>query len=525
MEIKCPYCNNVPEIDIFDTIQGVKFLCRNKDNMNITHYGIFSINNFYKYFIGNKDIDKYMEKFKEEINNISENDKNTIPEIKYFIKFTKEFDELISTLYKTYTKFKNYFYKILLIKKLINKETDNIEEKGGIYYSHSDIINKMQETINYINNSIKIKEEFPKILSNNDINQKIDEIIKYEGNKNNFNLNEIKKDFEYKNSLNNNICIKKLIKFENDDNYKGLFLKLNEELAPADFIYVYQIKNVFSEFTTFFQIFDKKFNIIMTQFVIAEQLFQIMQLKDNCILLKTKKKAKIIKLDINNKTINIIQEIDSMSKFFIEALINNNEESLLLQTNENFCFYKNNKKGETIYKIKPEKFTTKIKGDELFLIDNYNFISLFRKDIRFYEIINIFNPEINSNQLNIKKIKRISTNYTFLSGIQFISEDKQKVIIGSSNHLFLLSIKYKEIVTIFSYYRIERSYSGLNNECYLCLSDWISGHKIIRQINIDKGGNLVFQGNNYFEKFDFYIKNGLLDLGNKMCYIEDKSKY
>ena len=68
---------------------------------------------------------------------------------------------------------------------------------------------------------------------------------------------------------------------------------------------------------------------------------------------------------------------------------------------------------------------------------------------------------------------------------------------------------------------MERMYSGYNNECYICLSDWISKHKIIRQINIDKDGNIIVEGNNYFEKIDFYNKNGLIDLGDTICYIED----
>ena len=71
---------------------------------------------------------------------------------------------------------------------------------------------------------------------------------------------------------------------------------------------------------------------------------------------------------------------------------------------------------------------------------------------------------------------------------------------------------------------MEIMHKGINNECYICLSDWISGHKIIRQININKEGDLIVEGNNYFEKFDFYNKNGLIDLGDTIAYIEDHNK-
>ena len=185
-------------------------------------------------------------------------------------------------------------------------------------------------------------------------------------------------------------------------------------------------------------------------------------------------------------------------------------------------FIKKINKIETLYEYSFYKLTTKIKGEELFLIDNSNFISLFRKDIRFYEIIYKFNNQSPTNEIDIKKTKRISISYSFLSGIQFIGENKQNIIISGTNLLFLLSCKYKEIVTIISYNNIGSIYKGFNNECYLCLSDWISSHKIIRQININKEGILIMEGNNYFEKIDLYNKYGLIDLGDNIYYLEDK---
>ena len=523
MEIKCSFCHVTPEIDVYDNIQGIKFVCKDKNN-NINHYGLYSINNFYKYFFQNNNSNNDIEIFfKQAEINLNKNTNNNIPSITNFISFTKKFDALLIKLNKIYENLKQYFYKILFVKMQISKKKDNENEKEGKYYLLSNIIEKMEETINYINNSMLIKEEFPKILSSDEINLKLNEIVKLEGNKNNVNINQFKKDFEYKNTIKSNICIKRLVKFENDENYMGSFIKLNESLFPACFIYSYQIKNALRWFDTFFQIYNKYLNLLMNQFICPEKILQILQLKDNSVLLKLKNKAMIIKIDINNKKIDIIQEIESVSKFFIETLVNDDEESLLLQTNSNSCLYKINKKNKNqkiLYIPQQINFSTKIKGDELFFIDNYNFISLFRKDIRFYEIVNM-NEQ---NQFDLIKRKRISTNYSILSGIQFIGENNKYVIIGSFQHLFLISCKYKEIIQIFFYYRMEIMHKGLNNECYICLSEWISGHKIIRQININKDGDLIVEGNNYFEKFDFYNKNGLIDLGDTICYIEDNNK-
>ena len=142
-----------------------------------------------------------------------------------------------------------------------------------------------------------------------------------------------------------------------------------------------------------------------------------------------------------------------------------------------------------------------------------------------YEIVDKNNESNKNNeQFDLIKKKRISTNYSILSGIQFIGEKNNFVITRSFQHLFLISCKYQEIVSIFCYYRMEIMHKGINNECYICLSDWISGHKIIRQININKEGDLIVEGNNYFEKFDFYNKNGLIDLGDTIAYIEDHNK-
>ena len=68
---------------------------------------------------------------------------------------------------------------------------------------------------------------------------------------------------------------------------------------------------------------------------------------------------------------------------------------------------------------------------------------------------------------------------------------------------------------------MDQMYTGINNECYICMNNWISGHKIIRQINIDEKGDLIVEGNNFFRNIDFYSKYGILDLGETILYIKD----
>ena len=93
MKIECSKCKSIPKIDILDKIQAIRFECQNNNNKNI-HYGLFSINNFYKYFISN-----YKDEFITFINslNMNVNDKknnNHNSSIYEFIKFQNDFDNL-----------------------------------------------------------------------------------------------------------------------------------------------------------------------------------------------------------------------------------------------------------------------------------------------------------------------------------------------------------------------------------------------------------------------------------------------
>ena len=90
----------------------------------------------------------------------------------------------------------------------------------------------------------------------------------------------------------------------------------------------------------------------MNQFICPEKILQILPLENNNILLKLKSKAIIIELELDKKNFEIIQEIISESKSFVESLINFNstEISLLLQNNSNKCLYKNTHEKKYVFK-------------------------------------------------------------------------------------------------------------------------------------------------------------------------------
>ena len=235
MEIKCQICQTKPKIDILDKIQAIRFICQNN---NISHYGLLSINNFYKNFLKNytDDFSNFIEKC-----NINYKNNNNIylPSIFEFIKFQNDFDSLLNELINIYEKLKNYFYKILFIKNIFETKKDTINNEIENYYYNEHIINKMKELINIIKDTILIKEEYPKIKNNNELISKINIQLNTLYNKNN--LDDINKDFEYFNYKQNNCSIKNLIKFElkNDEiniiRDRKLF-KLAKILEPACFI-------------------------------------------------------------------------------------------------------------------------------------------------------------------------------------------------------------------------------------------------------------------------------------------------
>ena len=511
MEIKCPLCDVVPEIEINYNIQGIKFICKDKISKKNIHYGIFSINNFYKRFIQNKDYNDIIEKFIQESElNYENNNISDSSSLFHFISYTKEIEKLIIELNKILSNFKNYFYKFLYINEILH-DKKYISEYQTFQYTN--IIEKMKELIKYINNLILIKEDFPKILTNDELNIKINELCQFKGNTSKFDLNKINKDFEYKNSLNNNICIKKIIDFNSSEAKNFIFFKLNEKLSPNLILFSYQLKN---KKISVLNIYDNNINKLIAE-NFDGRIWQILQLKDNSLLLILDRQAFIMNIDINNKKLNLIQEIETTSKLFIETSINNNNNniSLLLPINVDYYFYKYKNSNENKYRMIQSGLSTKINGEDFLFYDDYNFMGLDRTFLIFYNLENISDKKI-----SIKSIKKININ-SFLLGMQFICSNKEYFLTISFDVIYLVSYKYREIVSIFKYYQMDQMYTGINNECYICMNNWISGHKIIRQINIDEKGDLIVEGNNFFRNIDFYSKYGILDLGETILYIKD----
>ena len=119
MEIKCKICNKVPKIEIFDKIQSIRFICDD----SFSHFGMLSINNFYKYLVVNNcdtNIKEFISNYKQKINSI-----NHDTSLYYFIKFQEEFELLINELKIQYQELIEQFNKMLFIKNEINNNLVN----------------------------------------------------------------------------------------------------------------------------------------------------------------------------------------------------------------------------------------------------------------------------------------------------------------------------------------------------------------------------------------------------------------
>ena len=110
MEIKCKICNKAPKIEIFDKIQSIRFICDD----SFSHFGMLSVNNFYKNLVINNcdtNIKEFISNYKKNRNNI-----NHDTSLYYFIKFQEEFELLLNELNIQYQDLIEQFNKILFIK-------------------------------------------------------------------------------------------------------------------------------------------------------------------------------------------------------------------------------------------------------------------------------------------------------------------------------------------------------------------------------------------------------------------------
>ena len=376
----------------------------------------------------------------------------------------------------------------------------------------------MKELINIIKNTILIKEEYPKIKNSKEISSQIDTQLKLL-NKNILNLNIINKDFEYYNYNQNNCNIKKLIKFEikteNDINTirdRKLF-KLNTTLHPGCFIYSYTKRNNGLN-DSYISIYDTNLNILLTKFIYSQRIKEIIQLKNNSILLIFSKLILLITIDLNNKSIDIIQTFEKKTRFYFEILLDNNKVSLLIPTNTKRHFYlKNNIINDNYNKYTDQivSISTPVSNENIYLINKNNFINTNIRQILFYNIKYIYIEIQKCYEIEIINDSTLQAKDLLNYGIHFINKDT--FVLSGLNYLYLISVPYKEIISIFYYYNNDRLYNGYNNECYILLNAWVSHHKIIRQINFNENNNyknnekgeLIVDGQTFLENLDFLI--------------------
>ena len=432
---------------------------------------------------------------------------------------------------------KNYFLRILYIKNIFENKDKNKKEKIEMTnnYSNKHLIKGMKEIIHKFKNTILIKEEYPKIKNNIQIvSTSNKELIS--SKKDFLDLNNINKDFEYFNSKTNNLSIKKIITFELTDNNeisnisdRKLF-KLNTSKEPASFIYTYTERNQVKN-NSYIKVYNHHLKLLLTKFIYGQKIKEIIQIANNFVLLILSKSIEIIKIDINNNSIDVVQEITKKTNFYFEILLNNDDSLLIPLKSKNYFYLKNNAFNTSNKYIEQNvSIESPLLNENIYLIKKDNFINVNRKEIYFYNVD--YNYNKNQKKYDIKIIKNaiIKAKSYLNQGIYFINKDL--FIISSLNYIYLISFPYKELISIISYYSITRIIHGYNGDCYLLLDQWFHGHKILRQINLNDNndyknserGELLVGGQTYLKDIDYYNKYCLIDLEDIICYIKINEK-
>ena len=171
-----------------------------------------------------------------------------------------------------------------------------------------------------------------------------------------------------------------------------------------------------------------------------------------------------------------------------------------------------------------------ILNENIYLMNKYNFINVNIREIFFYRVNYNYNEIEKKYNIEIIKNKMIRTKGYLNHGIYFINKDI--FAISGLNQIYLFSFRYKELISIILYYNMIKIIRGYNNECYLLLDTWISGHKIIRQINFNESngdknaerGEVLVDGQTYLKQIDIYNRYCLIDLEEKICYIKVNKK-
>lgn len=522
MIIKCPKCKLIPKIDIFDDIQAIRFICDNKDSI---HCGLLSVNNFYKIFLTNyqKELENFIENSKQNYkksNNLSSS-------VVDFLKFQDEFELLLKELINEYQKLQNYFNKILFVKEMFVKENVNIKDSKE-YYFNKEIIKGMKDLINVIKNTMLITKEYPKIKENKEI---IDKIDFYKNIK--IDLNDIKKDFEYFGLKRKNCSIKKLYKFELSNKEVNIIrhrklLKLNKSMEPAFFLYSYSEVEKGSRLS-FIKVYDKYLNLLFSSLICKKKISSIIQLKDNSLLLILFNEILIIKIDIKTQSFYVVQRLEKKTKYYYETLLDNDKISLLIPLKTKNNFYLKNNIDNNIY-FKQEVIISQTINESIHFINNYNFIILSNKSVIFYEIICNYDNNESKYIIKIKKDITLTTKDYLINDIYYINKDN--FVISDIWNLYLISFPYKEIIAIYSGFKIRRIFTGYDNECYLILASELDNFSIIRQINFNEDnsyqnyyrGEIIVEGHTYLEEFSYLNKYNFIDLGDIICYIKSNQK-
>jgi len=523
MEIKCKRCNKIPKIEIFDDIQSIRFICDD----SFSHFGMLSVNNFYKNLVVNncdENIKEFISSYKQNINNI-----NHDSSLYYFIKFQKKFELLLNNLKNEYQDLIDQFNKILFIKKeLFNKIENNnnpLNEDNNNIYLNNDIINSLEGLISLVKDKKIIKEKYPKIIKNEEMTNEIKEILS-QNQIQDFKKNLI--DFEFYNYTFNkpSINIKKVkyIEFIEGIDFKlnKKLLLLNDKSSPSKILFSYSLED--NNYLNFYNSnLQKLFNILFN-----EKIYDIYQIKEGSIIL-IGNNINIIDIDIINKTYKIKQTFNcNETSIKILEIFYDNRVSILMCFGYDIIFYlmKDNFNSNIYTKINID--STQIKAKNLFSFNNNNMINITYGQVDLYRIHHFYDKD-NNFQMKIENNGSIIIKEFLNSSIYYINDDK--FVVSGKHKLFLISLSEKDIISIYEErFEINNIFSGFHGELYLYLNKdkslYISDYSFkfnydsisfLKQINFDNHG-IYEVGYIFIENID-KLNFTLIDLDDNIYYI------
>ena len=517
MEIKCKICNKAPKIEIFDKIQSIRFICDD----SFSHFGMLSVNNFYKNLVINNcdtNIKEFISNYKKNRNNI-----NHDTSLYYFIKFQEEFELLLNELNIQYQDLIEQFNKILFIKnEFFNKIeiNNNLLNEDNNIYRNTDIIDKLKELILLVKDKKIIKEKYPKIIKNEEMTNEIKKILSQND------IEEFKKniiDFEFYNYTFNksSINIKKRIDFEYvegiDFKLCKKLIQLNDKLSPLKILFSYSLLN-----NNYLNFYDSNLQkLFYTTF--HERIYDIYQIKDGSIAL-IGNNINIIEVDIINKTykINQIVDIKKTTSIKILEIFYDKRVSIIMCFGYGTIFYlmKDNFHSNNYIKINID--SSQIKANNLFSFNNNFIINITYGLVNLYRIHHLYDKD-NNFQMKFENNGSVLINEFLNSGIYYIDDDK--FVVSGKYKLFLISISKKEIISIYEErFEIINIFTGFYGELYLYLFNdsfkynyIYNSNSFLKQINFDNHG-IYEVGYGFIEKLnrnDFT----LIDIGENICYI------